>query len=355
MNIRPQKDTLFSQTRRKIISWLIDEQIKPGEKLPSKRDFALKYKVGEITVLNAINSLAEVGVVRKTPSRGTYLLSPPRRPVLIDAYFPNEWRDVIMGNDTSQHSYFIYRNYLDGLILSSSEFDTAITVEYTSDFNSLASARQTLARDGAIFFIYGNDDLFASLKERGIPFAHVTTGKSRRNNEVGSSHDKAAGEALRKLKESGKKTAGLIDFPKNQGPEKDTMQSARNKLTELNFDLKNEFVYSLTPFTSHEDAFMNTSNFIRTMKSLPDIFISGSSYQLKVFLRASESLGVNLRGVSFLSLDSRLTVNEPDYNILFSDPPHFKQSYEAARKVAECARNGQCVFPGEDIDAEARF
>ena len=351
MNDIPQRGTLLSQTRRRLLDYLVEEGLGPGDKLPSKRDFALKYKVSELTVLNALNTLVDAGLLETRPSRGTYVLSPPRRPLLVDAYFPAYWRETLLANDTAHHSYEIYRQYLDGLVLSSSEQDVALTVDYVAQANAAASARQTLSRDGAVFFIFGDEELFAKLQERGVPYASVTTGASRWDNEVGLVHDRGIDAAFERLLAEGCRRFGLIDFPPTQGRELEKTRSARQKMRSCGFELNPGHLYTSGPFVSDQDAVENAKTYLAKLENPPDAFISGSSYQLRMFLRAAEGLGMDLRGVRFLSLDSKLAPGEPGYRIMFSAPQYFKQSCEAMKALAESVRDGSCSFPGMDIDA----
>lgn len=353
MNNIPQRGTLLSQTRRRLLDHLVEAGLGPGDKLPSKRDFALKYKVSELTVLNAINSLVDAGLLETRPSRGTYVLSPPRRPLLFDAYFPAEWRDVLIANDTAHHSYQLYRQYLDGLALSSSEQDVALTVDYVpqADYAAFASARQTLSRDGAVFYIYGNEELFGKLRERGVPYAHVTDAPARWDNEVGVDHAPAVEAGLDKLQAQGCRSFGMIVCPLDQGRELEYCQMAEEKLRGRGLSPAPEHVFRFGGFVSHEDTAANAERFVAGLKVLPDAFVSGSAYQTRALLRASERLGVDMRGVCFLVMDPRQSLHEPDYQMLFSDPQFFQQSRAAMRALSQGVRNGEGSFAGINIEA----
>lgn len=57
----------------------LDERIRAGEysyatQLPSRRDLAARYRVGEMTIRRAMRELADRGMIRSMPARGTYVI-----------------------------------------------------------------------------------------------------------------------------------------------------------------------------------------------------------------------------------------------------------------------------------------
>jgi DNA-binding FadR family transcriptional regulator len=58
---------------RRIISYISERRVEPGERLPSERDFATRFGVGRALVREALQSLIAVRVIEARPNSGNYL------------------------------------------------------------------------------------------------------------------------------------------------------------------------------------------------------------------------------------------------------------------------------------------
>ena len=251
----PQKNNLQNKTKRAIIEWLIKEGLPSGSRLPSKREFARKYKVSEITTGNALNELAYSGIVRQVPRQGTFLLSPPKRPLLADVYFPKAWENEFVNYNISHHSYYLYRQYLDGIIHGAAECNVSLTIEYLSSFDddALRNARQTLTRDGAVYMLYGSGEFFSELQKTGLPYVHVLPQKAKVKNEIGVSFTKALNEAVKNFKDKGFQRFSVLTFKRYSNEDEDSSTvDIFEALSENNVTVEEQFIYRYSWFSEEK-------------------------------------------------------------------------------------------------------
>ncbi|HEX2950458.1 MAG TPA: GntR family transcriptional regulator [Armatimonadota bacterium] len=64
-------ETVYLQIREQLREFVL-LQAKPGERLPSQRELAKRFKVAPMTVVRAIMDLQHEGLVRRIPGKGTY-------------------------------------------------------------------------------------------------------------------------------------------------------------------------------------------------------------------------------------------------------------------------------------------
>jgi GntR family transcriptional regulator len=67
---------LYHQLKQILLSCIKDEEIFPGEALPSETELQKTYGVSRITVRRALGDLAAEGYVTREPGRGTFVLRP---------------------------------------------------------------------------------------------------------------------------------------------------------------------------------------------------------------------------------------------------------------------------------------
>mgnify|MGYP001255153543 FL=1 len=77
MTLRPIKRRhLFEEIILAIEQYIIQEKIKPGEKLPSENEFAERFQVSKTVVREALSVLRANGIIEKRSGAGTFLKDP---------------------------------------------------------------------------------------------------------------------------------------------------------------------------------------------------------------------------------------------------------------------------------------
>lgn len=66
---------LTEQVRMRVVDGLLSGTCRPGERLPSEREFALQARCSRITVRRAFARLEAAGIITRSPSRGTRITS----------------------------------------------------------------------------------------------------------------------------------------------------------------------------------------------------------------------------------------------------------------------------------------
>ncbi|WP_077624751.1 GntR family transcriptional regulator [Sediminibacillus massiliensis] len=64
---------IYYQLEEEIKQLIKSEQLKPGELLPSEREYAEKYNISRMTVRQAINNLASDGLLIRQKGKGTFI------------------------------------------------------------------------------------------------------------------------------------------------------------------------------------------------------------------------------------------------------------------------------------------
>lgn len=63
--------------RRSIEVEILDGTLRPGDRIPSERDLADRFRVSRVTVRRALGELAEKGLIDSQHGRGTFVAAPP--------------------------------------------------------------------------------------------------------------------------------------------------------------------------------------------------------------------------------------------------------------------------------------
>ncbi len=69
---------IFSQIKQKIENMIIEGSLKPGEQIPSSTQMVKFYQVNHLTVLKAVNLLADEGIIYKKRGIGMFVCSDAR-------------------------------------------------------------------------------------------------------------------------------------------------------------------------------------------------------------------------------------------------------------------------------------
>ncbi len=74
MNYRSiQRSSASEQVMKEILNNITKGRLKPGERLPTEREFSKMFKVGRSTVREAVSALAVIGYLEVVQGRGTFL------------------------------------------------------------------------------------------------------------------------------------------------------------------------------------------------------------------------------------------------------------------------------------------
>jgi GntR family transcriptional regulator len=77
---------LYHQIKESIKGKILDEELKPGEQIPSEAELCSIYKVSRGTVRNAINDLVTDGILYREHGRGTFVAKPKIEQSLVNFY-----------------------------------------------------------------------------------------------------------------------------------------------------------------------------------------------------------------------------------------------------------------------------
>ena len=72
-SFEPRHEAFHVQIAEKLQDHIIHQQLRPGERLPSERNLAKTFGVNRTTIAEAMNLLAQRGVIRKRPGSGSYV------------------------------------------------------------------------------------------------------------------------------------------------------------------------------------------------------------------------------------------------------------------------------------------
>ena len=64
---------IFLQLKQRIVSMMLDGELKPGDALPSVRQIAAEYQLNPITVSRSYQELAQEGLVEKRRGVGMFV------------------------------------------------------------------------------------------------------------------------------------------------------------------------------------------------------------------------------------------------------------------------------------------
>ncbi len=73
MNIPIRKSTLVDDVASELRRTILEQEIRPGEFLPPRRELAAQFGVGLSTVQEAIQALTAVGMLESRPGKGTWV------------------------------------------------------------------------------------------------------------------------------------------------------------------------------------------------------------------------------------------------------------------------------------------
>lgn len=73
IDIALRRDRLYEQIADQILESIIDDQVSPGDRLPSERELAQRLQVSRPVIREAIRALGVRGVVSVRPGSGTYI------------------------------------------------------------------------------------------------------------------------------------------------------------------------------------------------------------------------------------------------------------------------------------------
>jgi GntR family transcriptional regulator len=88
---------IYRQLKDRLVSMMLDGDIKPGDALPSVRQIAAEYQLNPITVSRAFQELADENVVEKRRGLGMYMSENAKDQLLFSEkqrFLQEEWPSI---------------------------------------------------------------------------------------------------------------------------------------------------------------------------------------------------------------------------------------------------------------------
>lgn len=89
---------IFLQLKQRIVSMMLDGELKPGDALPSVRQIAAEYQLNPITVSRSYQELAQEGLVEKRRGVGMFVTDQAAQKLLTAErarFLTEEWPQVL--------------------------------------------------------------------------------------------------------------------------------------------------------------------------------------------------------------------------------------------------------------------
>jgi GntR family transcriptional regulator len=126
-------EPLYAQLKEKIILDLESGAIKPGDRLPSQREFCLQFNMSHMTVRRAINELLAEGVIYAIPGKGLYAA---------ERKHPAETSMVGFSGEMTERGYTVTSRILEkSLVLASTVIARALDIPVGSELAFLHRLR----------------------------------------------------------------------------------------------------------------------------------------------------------------------------------------------------------------------
>ncbi len=119
----PEKRT-FKEIAEQIKSSIYEKTLKPGDKLPSERELAAQFKVGRISVREALRMLEQAGLIfiRQGTSGGAYVKEADTS-VIAESVYDLVWRSDIRLEDLTEARLAVEKQILQSAFRKISEDD----------------------------------------------------------------------------------------------------------------------------------------------------------------------------------------------------------------------------------------
>lgn len=337
---RPDKNNLTETSKRAIVAWIIENRLPAGTKLPSERELASMFKVGKITVNAALAQLKEHGIVETIPRRGTFLKTALKRPCLVDVYFQEDWRAPMLGFDESHHSYYLYRELLDGVLRGSSDFDMSINFEFLDVSSPVFRSKRSLVRDGVA--LMGSNwpvEQRRELRERGTPYVQISSSVGKINNYVGGSPEGMA-TGLDELHALGHRSFGLL----SQRPSKSVTQAFHGWAERRRVAVRPEAIIHFEGKISDAEIFPLIREFL-SQPELPTAVVTTSPIHARAFFRLANEAGLAIPDdISLLHCGSPHGVKHLGVKLSIVNPRYFAIAHEGMKGLRQAIDSGDHVL-----------
>jgi DNA-binding FadR family transcriptional regulator len=100
-NVRDRSREAAKEIRRFIEKGIIDNTLAPGDKLPTERDLAIRYRAGRNTIRKTLVALENEGKIERSVGRGTFIKGSATRPSLGFFGFEDALTDVPISKSAS--------------------------------------------------------------------------------------------------------------------------------------------------------------------------------------------------------------------------------------------------------------
>jgi GntR family transcriptional regulator of arabinose operon len=173
----------FEQVKQIIRQFIAENGLKPGDPLPSEREWAKRLKVSQMTINRALKELEHEGVVTRLVGRGTFALNATARPVtsmrhLLTLVFPLAGIAEVV----EQNAY--YGPILQGAQYAFAELGCSVQF-WKMGFDQLNQLPPEGLSQRAFLFFAPMEEALPTLRswwEAGVPF--VVIGASWRDVEI---------------------------------------------------------------------------------------------------------------------------------------------------------------------------
>lgn len=327
------------------MNWIVAEQTTPGYKLPTDREFSFRFNTSTTAVTNAFKRLADEGIVEKRPRRGTFLRTSLKRPSIVDVYLPAAWREPLLSYDMLHHSYFIYREYLDGITRGGADANVATCVDYIEyETGDEFRLRRSVACDGALMTVT-RQRIREELSSLGVPYVSMALFATVALNNQIAANGQGILAGLDTLYELGHRDFGYLS-QKIPGSATDRFeQTITEWLSERGLTMREDAV-CMAKRPEEQEIFTDNavSPRIRAFleqKNRPTAIISSSPVFTRPLVRHAEDMGLRIpEDLSVLHIGTPKAIRLLNRSLAVADLRFFDVAYQAMVTLSRMCEDG---------------
>ncbi|MGQ9631204.1 MAG: GntR family transcriptional regulator [bacterium] len=234
----------YLRVKNYIQKMIEDRKWKPGEVIPSQSELIRQFKVGRLTVLNAVNQLVQEGYLVAEQGVGTFVTNRKwesmrrAKASTIGLFFYDELRRFPNPHYVTVLEGSVGESRRHGLNLF---FSTIGESDAQSSFKS--SFDETLP-DAVILLGIVDDDIVGFLRERGTPFVMVI---SRVEGEdvhyIGTDNESGAYDAVKHLIDLGHRDIAMITVSREKNSfMAERVRGYKRAMSDFGIEVREEFL-----------------------------------------------------------------------------------------------------------------